>query len=571
MTTRQPISGETSSIASSPTFSGALLNAPADLPVFIDDAGALISAGQIRHAAAAAQSSLGSGDGPIFVHTQSVALFCAAYLTAVATGRRLVLLAQSGAEFRTEAGVADDSYLSDMGDAGVRLALPPAGADAVLPDNETQPILSFFTSGSSGAAKEVVKTADVIALEALTWRDRFDGSITHVASTVSHQHIYGLIFRVFLPVLGGFTAADSSALSWEAALGDHDGTGLLIVASPAHLSRLPGRETVGDCRPQAITSSGGPLAYEGAIGALDLFGVSPIEVLGSTETGGVAWRQRGEENAPWTPVRGVRAELGDEGQLMVTSPFTGEPVAVQMGDRAEMFEDGRFRLLGRVDRIIKVEGKRVSLDRVQRALKDHELVEDIVVLPTDHSGRERLSALVVLTPEGKLALGEQGAFQIARKLRTERTEALEPAERPKRWRFVPDIPVNSQGKRVQRDLAQLFDAPRMMELLAPVRVEVDGWTAKVSFNVPDTLPWLAGHFTETPIVAGVAQVHMACRMAEEIWSVSPASTNAARLKFQQVMRPGHAVTADLSFNPETQRLTLGFTGPNARYSTGTIG
>ncbi len=145
--------------------------------------------------------------------------------------------------------------------------------------------------------------------------------------------------------------------------------------------------------------------------------------------------------------------------LRVGSPFAGAETQ-RMGDRAELLPDGRFRLLARADRVVKVEGKRVSLARVEAALAALPDVADAAALALGGEGAETLAAVVALTPEGEADLAAHGAFRFSRALRKRLSDQLEPAERPKRWRFVAQVPVNSQGKRVLADLARLFEVER---------------------------------------------------------------------------------------------------------------
>jgi acyl-coenzyme A synthetase/AMP-(fatty) acid ligase len=107
---------------------------------------------------------------------------------------------------------------------------------------------------------------------------------------------------------------------------------------------------------------------------------------------------------------------------------------------------------------VKIEGKRVSLTRVESALAGQSAVREAVALALGGEGAEMLAAVVVLSPEGAAELAELGAFRFTRQLRKRLSEGLEPAERPKRWRFVEAIPVNSQGKRVLAELRKLFEA-----------------------------------------------------------------------------------------------------------------
>ena len=545
-----------------------LMNADDAHPFFIGEDGDPITASAIRNAAAAVLPAVSARRGRLYLHTRSAALMCAGAIAASASGRPLVLLPQGGVDYRAEVGVSDADYLSDEEDGGISLSIHDNPPSAFKANDDVQ--LIFYTSGSSGGPKAVERSGEVVAAEARMWANWFDGRISHIAGTVSHQHIYGVIFRVFLPVLAGITSSDIASLSWEA-LSVQIRPNTLVASSPAHLTRLPEAEAGPALTPKLVISSGGPLPWSAAQKATELFGSAPMEILGSTETGGVARRERISEDEPWTVLDSVEATLGSEGVLQVSSPFTGADGVVEMGDRAEFLEDGRFRLGGRVDRILKVEGKRVSLARVEGVFKGLDAVEDIVLLPTQQGHRERLSAIVVLSDEAKRELGEEGAFAFSRRLIGFTGDALAPAERPKRWRFVPDIPVNSQGKRVQQELQKLFIGARMMDLLKPDQLEISGDKARISFEVGRELPWFEGHFKNQPVLPGLSQVHMAVRLAEEIWSAAPRSYNISRMKFQQVVRPGDHVTIELNFNFELRRLTYAMTNKEVKYSGAVIG
>src|SRR5690606_13915344 len=108
-------------------------------------------------------------------------------------------------------------------------------------------------------------------------------------------------------------------------------------------------------------------------------GQAPCEILGSTETGGVAWRQQQGDDG-WTALPGVDVALNDAGLLQVTSPWADAGAQV-MGDRAELLDAGRFRLLGRADEIVKLEEKRLSLTEMNARLQAHALVAEVRVVP----------------------------------------------------------------------------------------------------------------------------------------------------------------------------------------------
>ncbi|MCV5649239.1 AMP-binding protein, partial [Escherichia coli] len=71
---------------------------------------------------------------------------------------------------------------------------------------------------------------------------------------------------------------------------------------------------------RCVFSSGGPLPNQAAQHSQLLFGSLPIEVFGSTETGGIAYRQQHVACTPWTLFPGVEAELNHEHCLKLRSP-----------------------------------------------------------------------------------------------------------------------------------------------------------------------------------------------------------------------------------------------------------
>ena len=87
---------------------------------------------------------------------------------------------------------------------------------------------------------------------------------------------------------------DRSSLHWEEILGQLPAGAASIISSPTHLIHLPqvARQYRHDWRNIVIFSSGGPLSRETALQIAEVCGQAPIEVLGSTETGGIAFRQQ---------------------------------------------------------------------------------------------------------------------------------------------------------------------------------------------------------------------------------------------------------------------------------------
>ncbi len=315
--------------------------------------------------------------------------------------------------------------------------------------------LTLFTSGSSDTPKPIEKCLshlnnEVEQLEGLWGKTLGD---TNICSTVSHQHIYGLLFRVLWPLCSGRTFDRVNLVYPEQVLLEAENNQTLI-SSPALLKRVGTAEGSGQYR--ALFSSGGPLPEEAAQCSLERLGVQPIEVFGSTETGGIAYRQQHSSATPWTLFPCVEAQINAEGCLAIKSPFVFEKQWYNTSDYCELLPNDQFMLKGRADRVVKIEEKRLSLTEVEKRLSQLSSIEESAVLTSDDESRTILCAVITLTPYGhdRMTLIGKGKFWI--ELRKQLREWLEPVGIPRKFRVVEAIPTNSQGKRIKRDLERLF-------------------------------------------------------------------------------------------------------------------
>ncbi|HLN22605.1 MAG TPA: AMP-binding protein [Patescibacteria group bacterium] len=326
---------------------------------------------------------------------------------------------------------------------------------ALTPLDSTRPQLHFFTSGSTGAPKRISKTLAMLDCELATldglWGDELGAG--PVLATVSHQHIYGLTFKLLWPLAAGRAFAGDMHEIWETLVAALPG-GAVVVASPAHLSRLSGLAAVPvDRRPARIFSAGAPLSLTAAREAEAIFGTLPTEIFGSTETGAIATRRQAAEDQPWSLLPGIAMRTDAEGRLSLCSPFVG-PDWFDTSDVVAPTADG-FRFLGRADRVVKIEGKRVSLAEVEQALPALPWVAAAaaVLLPGEPS---RLAAVVVPNASGVERLSELGGFRFGRLLRRALADRFEPAALPRHWRFVDALPLRAMGKLRDADLLALF-------------------------------------------------------------------------------------------------------------------
>ncbi|NVM77850.1 acyl-CoA synthetase (AMP-forming)/AMP-acid ligase II [Duganella sp. SG902] len=456
-------------------------------------------------------------------------------------------------------------------------ALPVSLAAGLSADlNGAMPALVVFTSGSTGAVQAIPKKLSQMASEVETLDVLFGerAGAAAVWATVSHQHIYGLLFKVLWPLT---TCRGIHALSviypeeLTVALAEAP---CVLIASPAHLKRVPEhldwRAAAGMLR--VVFSSGGPLAPDAALAAGALLGTVPVEVYGSSETGGVAWRQRSaiDDNA-WTPFPTVAWRLDEEdGALEVRSPHLPDDNWLALADRAERVEQ-RFLLLGRRDRIVKIEEKRISLSAMEAALTASGLAAEARVLLCEPDGgeRQRLAAFVVPTAEGRALLDHEGKAALNHRLRAVLADVVEAVALPRRWRYLDQMPVNSQGKTTMASLLALLDGerprfPRMRELEnAQDRVVLE-------LTAPANLLYFDGHFDVAPILPGVVQIDWAIHYGRQYFELPPVFKGMQQLKFQQVVVPDAAVRLELTRDAAKGSLQFRYVSEAGQHASGRI-
>jgi acyl-coenzyme A synthetase/AMP-(fatty) acid ligase len=174
--------------------------------------------------------------------------------------------------------------------------------------------------------------------------------------------------------------------------------------------------------------------------------ITVTEILGSTETGGIAFRDR--PGADYRLLRGVNAEIDRDSVLHVDAPWLApdEPRPYRTADRAEATADG-FRHLGRADAVTKIGGKRVDLGDVEACLKLVPGVRDARVLAVDSGGVRGLTLWAVVE-------GETSVESLREALRAR----FDPVTLPKRYRVVAKLPRSQQGKLRRSELLRLFDS-----------------------------------------------------------------------------------------------------------------
>ncbi len=402
---------------------------------------------------------LGRSRTAVCLAAEDRAVIAAALLAALAGGPPLLLpyafSAHALTELRQMTGFT--TAIAESGQdfpEGVEIRRPKATEQGGIPISaQASPrseLLRIFTGGSTGMPQIWSKTGINLFGEGLFLANRF--AVTEndcILATVPPYHIYGLLFSVILPLVSSATVIGltPSFPNEIVEIADKQ-QATILVSIPLHYRGL--REKTMALR--LAFSSAGMLDQEDNLLFSRQNGGGIVEVYGSTETGGIAARNRALGEEFFTPFKTIEWQIIDS-RLAVRTPFISPELPVDSdgffttGDRVEARGVDQFALQGRVDSVTKVAGKRVDLEEIIALIKKEPGVTDCVVMALpDSGGREqRIGALV------------QGDAVNPQAIKKNLAGRLEPHALPKRLVAVERIPLSGNGKYDWTTIVQLLE------------------------------------------------------------------------------------------------------------------
>ena len=457
----------------------------------------------------------------------------------------------------------------------------------------TRPQLYLWTSGSTGTPKIITKTltqlfAEVRALDQLylSYCPNLYEVNPIVWASVTHQHMYGLAFRLLWPLLGhGLLTRsrqhypESFVAHTKAAPGS-----ALIITTPTHIERFDDTRLLQSVPSYFVVSSTAPLSADGVQKCYRAFARTPMEILGSTESGILAHRMRSIErgsvvDAPCYPTPGMTLTLADKNApyqrgdigLMCATSAQLAPQTRPMNDRIRITSvdnEGRiksFDFLGRNDTILKIEGTRISASALEKrvlAIQEHGQPLFTFVSILLPKGATRVHLVGVLSKLGQDWLLDHGKAALRRRILRHLQDKFPRVALPRFLRFVSTRPQNPQGKTPQRLLVRLFD-PRRPEWLLTERVETEKrqhyqW----KMTLQPQLRWFEGHFPALAILPGVASLELVRMAYSEILGREATLMGFRHLKFKKIVRPHMTMQLDLTVQADKATFTWSICQPD---------
>jgi len=295
---------------------------------------------------------------------------------------------------------------------------------------------TFQTSGSTGEPAQCEHELKWLLKDAQAILDLLPKS-GRIISMVPPHHIYGFIYTILMPQISGREWVDARVLS-PGSLTSLLKEGDIIISTP-HLWRYF-IQSVGSL-PDGVhgLTSTAPMPASLSQKLISKGLEQLIEVYGSSETGGIGWRNH--HNKGFTLFDWWAQPV--DASVQLTRVCDGEgPTIFPLMDNLKFSSDGTFVPAGRLDHAVQVGGINVFPKRVAEVLKEHPGVAECAVrcfAPGDNVENQRLKVFIVP------ASGVE-SYSLQEDIKEYTLKTLKTHERPVAFTFGETLPRNDMGK-----------------------------------------------------------------------------------------------------------------------------
>lgn len=269
-------------------------------------------------------------------------------------------------------------------------------------------VFLYFSSGSTGFPSGALKTKKNILeeIEVIT-STLNEYNIKRVIVTVPFLHLYGSLFGLFFPLVNGIDIILKEHFLPHDLLDMIDDNSL-VVTTPLYIKSLNRINESKNFSKSLFVSSTGPLSTSDAKEFSEKFSTDVLQIFGSTETGGIAYKFN--DDSFWTPTKKVITSINEKNELKVESPFISNLIyekefkitnhQIQTFDYVEFYEN-RFKLIGRSSQILKIAGKRYSTIQIENILEEVDGIEKAVVFVNSNDKNSLKDEVLDITIESK--------------------------------------------------------------------------------------------------------------------------------------------------------------------------
>jgi len=320
---------------------------------------------------------------------------------------------------------------------------------------------AFTTSGLTGEPVVWWRAQNQLHAEVALLAETLVGAVDRVVNYAPPGHLYGRLLGDLMPKHLGVPVQHSWETPWRVPDLTPDERTLLVCLPSTWLMLGSFADRAAELRNVTAVHSTAPATrtMHRLLTRLAGSGFRAVEILGSTETGGVAHRTllpRPARPSVWTLFPDVDLvtdpESVAEQALRVRSPRIARradqatPSAeITLEDLVRPTGERRFELLGRATRMIKINGRRLALEEVEHELRVRFPGVDLVCLPKRDEVRAEHYELYYADDTGTVTGPDLQAVL---------AEVFEGVPVPRRIVRVAAVPRSPTGKvRIERLLA----------------------------------------------------------------------------------------------------------------------
>ncbi len=419
---------------------------------------------------------------------------------------------------------------------------------------ESQIIL--YTSGSTGESKQIVKSWDQMEAEFLLLAKRLQKDFTgyRFYTTADHHHLYGLTFALFFPLLAKGSIAEKK-IHYPTRVFELENRPSVLVSTPAFYKRLV---EIG-CKKKEdlhLFSGAGFMTAHTAYALFEKVTPTFVEFYGSTETGVIG--QRTSPDSPWHLLDELSLEERPEGLFLDSPCLADAQRPFKLEDGLNLISPTHFHLLGRLDSVVKIEDKRVSLPELEERLLETGVVRDVASIVLK-GRRDRIGVAIELNQKGQERFKESQKREINLFFTTFLSQYFHPMTLAGRWRYVDSIPRNSIGKIAREALLSLFsDTEKLVSLPLIHKQEIDEERLLFQIEFPKNYRYFDGHFPLFPILPGVAQVDLVMTLLSSHKGIPKKIAKMRRVKFMAPICPEERLSLSIEYDPAKSKASFHF-------------
>ncbi len=415
--------------------------------------------------------------------------------------------------------------------------------------------IEFYTSGSTSDKRNCVKkTIQNLIIESNDLLEEFklEGDLEFI-STTTLEHLFGAEFHFVFPLNSGFMI-NLKRINYPEDLNIKNA---VLITSPSFLETMRKYDVQIEVKPRYIFTAGAKLENETYEYAKSICSGDVIDIYGSSESGSIGYR-KDYKSMRLKLFRGIKILALKDDCTEILTEYSKENHQI-IKDRMELFGD-EIELLGRSDRVLKVQEKRIDANVLESKIKENEYIDDCYCL--EFAGK--IATLVILNNLGKEFLLKNGSVELIKSLKNHLKTDFEKI--PQKWKFFDEIPKNIRGKIDKEKIRELFELNLSLPLILSRIKEENSITFRLIFLGNSN--FFKGHFEDLPILAGVVQLFYVDFFSKLAYNLDCHCGQIRRVKFANIIKPNQII--DLELTKTDTGISFKYKDENKTYSSGIL-